>query len=325
MRNNLIRTDVLTTVSTNNYYKKPVEEITSKISNSNRKRVIVSGVKGGGKSTVLYHHRNALLYTGHENIIGTFHDSIPFFGINELFSAQYYEYFYELEMSLMLLSQIKLFYSNIFNQEFANLYEEIEERLKELKIYTRISNKEQKNLKEFLPFGSLTEPIIRKFKNEASLFTLSLEIDQFEYNSLYHQLNLVNYSELFDQIILAVNSSCVTPDLKNKGYEIINVDYGKNYEVLREILKQKIISYNVSIAKSEETFPFNLVTDKLIESLAQISNGNISIVLDALYLVNETLSGSKNMNLETLITYLQREIAHNEKIEEMYPTKKLHL
>lgn len=325
MRNKLTRTDTLSTVASNNYYKKPVEEISSKIIDSNEKRIILQGVKGAGKSTVLYHNRNNTLYTPHVSIISTFHNSIPFFGINDLFTKEYYEYFYELEISFILLSQIKLFYSDIFDKHFTDIYEEITKRLKELTIYTRISNKEQKNLKEILAFGSLTDPIIRTFKKEVSLQTLDLQIDQFEYNSPYHQANLVNYDKIFDQLILACNIECVSPNLEEKGYKIIDVNYGKNKEVLREILKQRIIEYNISIEKEKVTFPFNKMTDNIIEALIELSNGNISIVLDSLYIASETLFSYKNASLNDITSYLQREIDKKEKTEKMYPAKKLHL
>ena len=64
-------------------------------------------------------------------------------------------------------------------------------------------------------------------------------------------------------------------ELKEKDdYSIINIEYGKDVEIVKLILTKYILSYNTG---KKDKFPFELITNKKYFQLIEKTNGNIKL------------------------------------------------
>jgi len=72
-------------------------------------------------------------------------------------------------------------------------------------------------------------------------------------------------------------------------------------------------------------FPFHLITDKKLEEIIALANGNIDVVLKSINscLIHDKIN-SEDLNLYLPI-YIEQELARKKEIDKMYPTKKLYL
>ncbi len=71
-------------------------------------------------------------------------------------------------------------------------------------------------------------------------------------------------------------------ELENKGYSFIIVMYGKNVNVVRQIIRKRLQLHNEITNNSKKFFGDNLMTDEIYRNLVSKSNGNVSLMLNTL-------------------------------------------
>ena len=280
------------------FVREPVDKVNKEILKSDRKRIILIGGRGSGKSTVLYSLENRGLGT-EEQTINTRFESVSTFGytpsensINEI-----YRHKYELSFCFKLLAYIKNNYPYIYEKEFKDIYEVLDEMSFEFVdainngIFERYN---QNNFSNFLETMSIAKSLVEKIRNVLEVEKLNLSIDRFDWTNNSSKLSqkiLSEYFPLFDKVILtsddeALNLMPICNFLINyKDYDIKRLSYGENLEIVKMILQKYIRSQ-----EKFKNFDINNITDNIVRSMIDASFNNISCMVRAI----ECLVGMNN-------------------------------
>lgn len=321
-------------IQTNEFVEKPVNEFCNKIKNNSSKKIILSGGRGTGKSLILYNNQNININSKDQCIFTRF-DSVGQFSStsNELFLSHYYE----LIFCLKILNYIKKYYYLIYEFNFKR-YETILNRIAEDtdKYIRNFSYYDYPTLNKCLKTGDLSCEMLKLFRKYLNIKSLSLAIDRFDWtnsNSELSQNILIKYSDMFDKTIITTDDDLLL-DIKNrnrfieKGYSFIDVDYGKNKEVVKEIIKRRIEKENQCIKEGYKSLPIDIIdVDEIYEKLIKETNGNISLMLEVLRdFINiwQWESGNININKE-LDLAIKKENETAKTLKKMRKPIKLHL
>lgn len=171
-------------------------------------------------------------------------------------------------------------------------FKDIEELLKNISRNTDdcINNMyyEKKELQRYLMPTEISSEILERFKKKFGINTLTLAIDRFDWingSSAYVQKIMSKYFDLFDKTLITVDDSSLEDrnrqiEMENKGYSIITAMYGKNVDVVKQIIKKRIKLYNDTTDNSKRFFDENVMTDKIYSNLVNRANGNMSLMLN---------------------------------------------
>lgn len=294
-------------IDTNDFYKEPVEEIIKEINASKNKKVILTGERECGKTTTLkYLERNHLLTP---NIfLFTRFDSIGFInsGIKDLNYEEFYEHYYELILSSKIINFIKIYYQTEYNKYFEDLDQKIITLIHQTDIFIRNNSYQNAKLPRLIKFGSFSNKIIETFIKVCKKESISLLIDRFDWTnsrSNISQITLSKYFNIFDKTVLTTDdTSLETTSLKEKGYDLIEIKYGKDLNIVREIIRRYIENHNKNLRQNRHAFPYEKITDVIIKYLIEQTNGRIKEILatiretDQLYQWEE-----RNIDIETTL------------------------
>jgi len=253
--------------------REPVDEICDRIINSRNKKIILTGGRGVGKSVVLSALENRCLGTKNECINIHFDAA----GMGSNFEEQFYIHYYELIFSNKLLHYIKQNYTITYNRYF-NKYDKItSDYFEELNNYVNNCLYEDIEIKKYLNTGELSSKILNKFKEVLKLETLTLAIDRFDWTlnrNPIAQVVLSKYFNMFDKTVITSDDE----NVKEKcDYSIINIDYGKDVEIVKLILTKYMLSQNTG---KKDKFPFDLIPTEKYFYLIEKTNGNIKLMLE---------------------------------------------
>lgn len=311
-------------------YQEPVNELVGELKANTSKRIILTGNKGSGKSTILYQMEKEGITTYNPSIISYF-DSVGI-TLGECDKEELYTHMYELEMSNNILNYINKYYRDIYYDHFKDLHRLIKSLITELNIYIRNIGFQNVKINRMYKNGELTEKIVKTFKK--SLESLTLIIDKFDSidnGSELSQRKLSNYFDLFDKIIIVGEDKTIKSErkqeLNNKGYQIINVEYGTNINNIKGILFPIIGKYNISLIKDDIPFPLENLTDELLTKVSNMTKGNIDIILKSVANTH-VLASWKDVTFnfeETLLREVKRQLDIRLELDNMSPKKVLHL
>ena len=98
------------------------------------------------------------------------------------------------------------------------------------------------------------------------------------------QETLSKYFNIFDKAIITTDDKELIEEnnrtkLQEKGYLFIDVDYGKDLDVVRQIIKRRI---NYYIKNRYNTFSEEQLTNKIYRKLIDETNGNINLMFSIL-------------------------------------------
>lgn len=129
---------------------------------------------------------------------------------------------------------------------------------------------------------------IRKLTDERLIFVVD-KIDTFSEST---QRIIAKYFDIFDQTIIMTsdeivyNSNQRRTSLKEDGFDIINVDYAKDPEILTQIIDARINYHNEHTNSDYKLRTLSSMLDKdVIEKIAVLANGNIRKILCSAKLV----------------------------------------
>lgn len=274
-------------LNTSEYVREPVDDVCKKIENSFSKKIILCGGRGTGKSIVLSNNEKRSVGRENQSILTNFDLAI----INrltsdEVFNKDFFEHYYEISISNKLLNYIKQCYKFTYETHFNDLEKIVNNFLKDIDNYINKVYYEKVSLSKYLKTGELSYVIYEKLKKCLDITSLSFSIDRFDWingNSEMSQIILSKYFDMFDKVIISSDDDELQNEsnrkkLIEKGYSFIDVDYGKNDLIIKEIIKRRIEQYN----KFKNTcFQLNLITDEMYKFLINKTNGNINLMLDS--------------------------------------------
>lgn len=123
---------------------------------------------------------------------------------------------------------------------------------------------------------------VRKITDRKIVFV----VDKMDILDKYTQEVISKYFDIFDQSLIISNDLIVYQNLERrvnlirKGFDIINVDYAKNPEVLIQIINSRITYHNENVDSRYKLDSFeNMLDYDVIEKIADLSKGNIRNIL----------------------------------------------
>ena len=292
--------DVKQVIMSDEFVREPVDNICKNINNTSSKKIIRSGERGSGKSIVLCN--NEILGLGTDNqCISVSFDAV---GMNVLTPNKYFDerfmiHYYEVMVCYKILNYIKKYYGLTYERYFKNYEVILKKFLNSIDNYIEKSVYEKTFLRKYLTTGEISSQIIGKFKTYLGLNTLTLSIDRFDWTNSKvskSQETLSKYFNFFDKVVVTTDDDRMLDEsnreeLKEKGYTFIDVDYGKDLEVVKEIIKRRVEKHNNN---SDKPFPIESMTDKIYQSLIDTTNGNITLMFRSLDESNSLLRWKRN-------------------------------
>lgn len=263
----------------------PVDKISNDIINNDSKKIILNSNRGTGKSIVLNDIQNKSLNTYNQTIYTGFDSMLNITSKpDSYFDDKFFKHYYELIISLKLLSYIKNNYPKLYEDKFKSDYEY-------LKFLANCTDNYIKDywfdykLYHYLKQGVITERIIKKFKQNTNIDKLNIAIDDFDSiyaESYYTQELLSNYFHLFDKTIITVNEP-LSNNKKYKDFDIETISYNRDINIIKQIIQKRIALYNLNKTDYEYYFDQNNITDDMYLSLIIKTNGNISLMIEIIY------------------------------------------
>lgn len=280
-------------IKSEQFVREPVDDLNRDIALNPSKIIILNGGRGSGKSIALHNMENKGLGTENQTIFMRFDSIISFSkNPNEVFDKQFFNHYFELIFSWKLLSYIERNYTLTYNLNFKDIETLIKEISKNTDCFIDNVYYEKIELQRYLTSTEISNEIIERFKKIFNIETLTLAIDRFDWingSSDYTQQIIQKYFNLFDKTIitaddLALDNEERRVELKKKGYSLVDTTYGRNIEVIKQIIRKRIELLNKNADISQRKFDVNIITDKIYKNLVNKFNGNISLILNT---VNE--------------------------------------
>ena len=275
------------------FVREPVDKIVREIKESDSDRIILTGGDNVGKSTVLCELQSKGLGTDNQTICANLESIISFSKEpNVMFNKGFFEHYYELIFSNCLLNYVKRNYELTHDTYFKNERKKVNRLLDDT--YTNINDVMFKDMKikEILTRKELSEKILKKMKEVLEIEKCNIAFDRFDWingSSEYVQKYLSNYFDMFDKAIITSDDPTLSHK-KLEGYEIKNIDYGKNKEILRQIIKKRIEAFNAQNGNKLELMYVELYISDYVMNVLEKSNGDIDLAIDTLFELNTLLN-----------------------------------
>ncbi len=297
------------------FVKSPVDKIVKDIKESNNKKTIVNSSNGTGKSVILKRLENKTISTNNPYIYMTFNIGIFY---NDNLDKEFYIHYYEEELCLKILEYIKKYYKFTYEKYFKEYYK----LLKNNNEYTyKYINGNIKKI-EYLKTKQISIKLINKLKEMLNFKEINLIIDNFDFINNSSELSqniLKEYFDLFNKVVITSNETVF-----NKDFNILNINYSKDINIVKEILIKRINLYNKN--KEYSDFSINIIDDNILKYLINKTNGDLDIIIKLLYYIMTTYKLEKgkisNEEINDLIDY---ELENNLTLSKIIRKPKLYL
>ena len=321
------------------FVKEPVDELCSKIEESSSKKIVLCGGRGIGKSTVLCHDEAKKLRTPNKCIVTRFDSAGLYPNYPDIFNEKFYSHYYEIVFSYSLLNYIKrncnIAQLNDVDRVILNKYQYLLDQFAEEKrIYVNnVFYDDKVSLSKYLETGEIVGEILKPLKNIFKLDTFSVAIDRFDWTNNNQKISqdiLSKYFDIFDKVIITTDDE----DLKNesnretlhkKGYTFIDINYGQNKEIVKNIAEKRIAKLNQNI--NNLAFNYSLIADMIDENLIAKTNGNIGMmmrIVDFTYDMFQWEDGDCNIS-EAFNVSIDKQLEENKQLRKVIKSPKLHL
>lgn len=287
-------------IKTEQFVREPVDSLSKKIITTSSQKIIVNGGRGSGKSLVLLNTQDKGLGTENQTILMPFESIVSLSTKpNELFTEKFLNHYYELVFSWKLLAYIKNNYILTYDSNFKDIEALLQKISRNTDDYINNIYYEKKELERYLSPKEISSEIIERLKKCLDINTLNLAIDRFDWingSSAYTQQILSTYFDMFDKTIITTDDLSLTEqgkqrEFEDKGYSFITTEYGKNVDVIKQIIQKRLKLFNSS---SKKSFNENIITTKIYNNLVEKASGNISVILDTLGEVADLLEWQDN-------------------------------
>lgn len=313
-------------VNSDEFVREPVDKEVNDILASKDKRFIITGGTGIGKSTVLRSIENRGIGSNKLTIYQC-PEGISYMGIEpgEKYSKESFDTFYELYFTRRILWYIEKNYPLTFKKHFEEDKALVEHLTDE--VYDALNGVEYIIANGYVKFktnvsvGELSTNIIRKIRDVLELEELNITIDRFDQMnncSKCVQEIYTNYFDLFDKtIIVSDDPNLNKEELTSKGYNIKQISYGKDKEVVREIIKRRIDQVRRENVykedKNKQEVPQKIfMSDEFLDRIVDL-DGNINMILDAMYDANNSLGWSDKTPFDQILINTKKKLNEQEK------------
>lgn len=274
---------------TDEFVREPVDDVCKNLTREN-KNIILTGGRGVGKTTILNSSEHKSL--GTENLVVFIRFDLAVMNSLTRYEEKFNEHYYEAITSWKLLEYIRKYYALTYSKYFKEYDEKIKEILKDIDVYFNKAWYDDKvSLNRYLKTGEITSEIINKLKIVLGVNTITIAIDRFDWvngNTGAQQKLISRYFNIFDKAIITSDDETLTPKevgnrrkLAEKGFTFVDVDYSKDLEILKEIVRRRVNKYNDSINKGFKLY-VEIITDEIYNNLIDRCKGNMQLVFDTI-------------------------------------------
>lgn len=297
-----------------NILHEQLNEIIKMIDSSRSRKIILVGSRSSGKTTLINHYK--ILHCLKNDFV-----LLPNF--NNLSSLMMTEEEKMEEIGLVICNEIlnsfennnlKKYYKAMIDSLRINLYNKCAPR--EYPTCSKDGAEESNNSKKLL-----LELMNKIYGYKQSIFVVD-KFDWIKDSSPVYQRIIAEFSEFFDKSIFVSEDESILDDdrkdeIKNNGYDIININYNKNVEILKKIIKiklnnNKLLSINL----------LELLKDCNIKYLIELSEGNLEIIFSVIDRINKITERLEEKAIREIISSI---VIEKKQITSMIKKKRLQL
>ena len=311
-------------VNSSEYVREPVDKEVNSILNLEINKVILTGGRGVGKTTVLCALENRGLGSNEQTIYMCPEPAITVSKEPDKFlNENAFRYLYELRFANSILNYIKKNYPIVYEKYFDNDRKFVHNLLDE--VFAAINNMGYKESTINCKYGTndLVVGIMSKFIRLMDVQKINLALDRFDQvngSSEYVQKLYERYFDLFDKVIIATDDDTIdSADLGRKGYDVRTIDYGKDEDVLCTIIKNRESLY------ADNKRYIELFTSKSVLDRLSVFGSNIDNALYALYKTIDYIHVYDDDVVKALDEAIKDVIKETTDLQEMMGKTKLYL
>lgn len=325
-------------INSSNFVKEPVEKVIDTINKSDKNKIVLTGPRCGGKSIVLRSYEKELINSDNPSIY-------VFMGPGlESYTKSEFEIKLSCELHLCswIISYIEEYYNDLYELCFVEIRNEVRNKRKLLVRYINegLFYDLDFPFKEFVP-GDLLSRIIEKMKQVMNFDTITICLDRFDWrnvgNSNTFQKAVSFYFDLFDKVILTTDDNEVYNNINNRrdnlnanGYDVIDVDYGKDTYVTKKIISADLKYYakNKSEMRGINNRQFidlrYLLSEDKYNNLIQRCEGNFELLFATIRKLYAWDLDDEN-NISRIFDYFEESLEHKKAVDKLGYARVLHL
>ena len=285
-------------IKTKENVQEAIDKIHSKINESNEKVLVLKGVRGSGRTTVLL-SKETKNQSGKEINIYNHFSHVGLGVRSQDVGEDFIKHRFELEMTGVLLRYL---ISNGISDRSVEIIAEEVNKLRRLFVYDTCAGIHKEFKSEIIEPGHYTEYLAKIIRNIYHPEKFSFLVDRFDWmfnRSSEAQKCIQDYFPLFDQVVLTTDDNMYV-----SKYPTIEVNYGKNKEIIKEIIR-KYVNVENGRKSIEEQLDLANISEKTIDYTVEQANGDIEIILQS---IAELQYYEKELN-----SYLKMEIVEQSK------------
>ena len=308
--------------------EKPVAKEVTSILNSESKKIILAGERQTGRTVVLRNIENRGLNTKEQSIYClpegvVVHSKEP----EGWFNEAAFDCYYEIKFTSVIHRYIRDKYPSIYEKYFQ------EEKEKLHSISERFDDTFNNNIFEDKTFDvnlatkELSKGILDKFREIQGLDRLNLLVDNFDRmndSSKYVQEIYKKYFDMFDKVVITTDDKSIDKiRLKREGYDIRKISYGKNKNVLKEIIERRVAIHEVEnkVRVGRKRFIDDSFICRLIQEM-----GTLGLSLEVVHNIVEHLACYEGRSFEYMTDVAIKDVKKEaEGFEKMLGKSKLYL
>ncbi len=297
----------------------PLRLVNEKISTLPSQKVILTGGRGCGKSTVLRKRQEDTLYTDKPAVLTVF-DSKKVFDNRTIrkLGGDYLEHYYELAMCSKFLRYIKENYPEAYKKNLKDLDEFVAVNFIDVQRCIKFGDS-PKDGRTLFP-GEVLSEILYHFRANSGIKDFELMIDRFDWTDESKDVAqdvLRRYFTMFGKVIITSDDESITSgrrvsNLASKNYTLMDVDYGWDPEIVSEIAEKKFAGVDLLI-------PLECLTLQNYELLIEACNGDIAMMMEVIKGAEDSFDGKRSLAKQVDL------VAKNKSKQKIKSTAKLHL
>lgn len=303
--------------------KQPVDDVNKDLSSEKYGKIILTGSRGCGKSTVLAKREIDSIDTEHPAILTRF-DVAGKFGTkdNKYFNKTIMEHYYEVVMCKKFLNYVKQYYPKLYLEKFGKLESVTSSRLSEIDSYINNCFYTNQKIDQKLFSGEALSEMLSIFRHGTDCKSLTLMVDGFDWTHNSDprvQDILKNYFTMFEKVIITSDDATIKEqkrknDLSDKGFEIYGVEYSTHLEPVREIVEKRVSFDDIC----ENKFPIDEMLDEDYLIMMDKCDGNLDTVIDSFAYAEELYNWDRRKNIHFLL-----DDASDEKVKAVKQLRKI--
>lgn len=306
-------------VNQKEFVREPVDTVCRELDKI-EKNTILKG-DGRGKSVVLAHMQNKKAGT-ETPFINAWFDVISLSGSSENLDENFFRHYREMQFSFQLLSYLKQYYETVYNTQLIKTWKFLDDLDNEtVNFLNHFWYDDNLQLTKLLSTGEVSGEILDCMKKNCNLSSIELGIDNFDQidngNELTQRI-LKDYFSLFNKVILSVNDDTLN---KHKDYKIKEINYS-NVQTIRLMITKRIEIYN---AGKEYKLTIDWLTDDLILTLIEKTNGNLKLILDTLWDIADRMNFYQNYKETIFNDSLEENLENARRLKKYQHTPKFYI